>query len=31
MPDVFSFPVDMLWLAVAFVIIMAGVLAATPE
>ena len=31
MLDSFSIPVEMLWLAVAFVAIMAGMLAAAPE
>jgi hypothetical protein len=31
MLDLFSFPVAALWLAVAFVVIMAGMLAAAPE
>jgi hypothetical protein len=31
MLDFFSFPVPELWLAVAFVVIMAGMLAAAPE
>lgn len=31
MLDLFSFPVAELWLAVALVVIMAGMLAATPE
>jgi hypothetical protein len=27
----FSFPVDLVWLAVAFIAVMAGMLAAAPE
>ena len=29
--DFFTFPSDVLWLAVAFVVIIAGMLAAAPE
>jgi hypothetical protein len=31
MRDFFAFPTQMLWLAVAFVVIIAGMLAAAPE
>ena len=31
MPSVFAIPVDLLWLALAFLAVMAGMLAAAPE
>jgi hypothetical protein len=31
MPEFFTFPSEMLWLAVAFVVVIAGMLAAAPE